>query len=133
MHLTLSFHRKRGVDDRSRRDQVEVRQQAFAEQLGSMTDTYLEWMAALGDEGFSREGNIVYDTVQQNTYLVAVVDTYGKCSSFLIFFLVTPCRYLSPTNPFARRHSLNISRFFASRYCPLRTLQPHRGCLGKSP
>jgi len=85
MHLTLSFHRKRRVDDRSRRDQVEVRQQAFAEQLGGMTDTYLEWMAALGDKGFSREGDIVYDAVEQNTYQVAVVDTYGKCSArFLI-------------------------------------------------
>jgi hypothetical protein len=67
--LNQAWHtnRKRRVDDRSRRDQVEVRQQAFAEQLGGMTDTYLEWMAALGDKGFSREGDIVYDAVEQNT------------------------------------------------------------------
>jgi len=48
-----------------------------------MTDTYLEWLAALGDEGFSHEGNIVYDGVEQNTYTVAVVDTYGKLGPYL--------------------------------------------------
>jgi len=95
-----------------------------------MTDTYLEWLAALGDEGFSREGNIVYDDVEQNTYLVAVVDTYGKFSSFLNYLLLTLHRHLPPTDSFTRRHSLDFGCFFASRYCPLRTLQPHRGCHG---
>ena len=42
----------------------------FANQLEGMTDTYLECLAMLGKEGLSHKGRIVYDDVEQDTYLL---------------------------------------------------------------
>ncbi|KAG1834285.1 hypothetical protein DFJ58DRAFT_719367 [Suillus subalutaceus] len=109
------------VDNRTRRDRILRRNQAFTEQMPVMTDTYLAWSLAKSKEEFKSfserlERNSARDCGE---WSISVIDVfYATISSALVRQGVMPCSPISPTVGITTE-ALDLYRAFVKTVCDL--------------
>ena len=78
--LPFIIDRRHCTNDRTRQDQVHLRNIAFKAQMEGMMDAYLNWFSALGDTGLANDKLTLSSCELQGKYNVEVLDTFGKDS-----------------------------------------------------